>query len=138
MTEREKILTRIKERNMEQNRLAERNAILRNLNKKDFFENKLWHSLDELKNYEPDNYYSVEVVYEEDDGEFYTKYWSGDILEITEDHHLYYSDYSEGIFTWSEEDQTYCHHYWHTAEKINIVGFFNLKKTYSDEDEITI
>lgn len=137
MTEREKILARIKERNMEQNRLVERNAILRNLNKKDFFENKLWHSLDELKNYEPDNYYSVEIVYEED-GKIYTQYWNGDILEITEDHHLYYSDYSEGIFAWDEEEQVYVHSYWQIDYNFKIIGFFNLKKTYSDEDEITI
>ena len=135
--EREEILQRVKARSIEQERLMSRYMDLKSLNKKDFFEHKLWHSLDELKNYEADEIDSVEIVYEADDGEFYTQYWSGDILEITEDHHFYYSDYGDGIFSWDEEDQTYYHNYWHTKEEINIVGFFNLKKTYKDEDEIS-
>ena len=90
-----------------------------------------------IKNYEASELDSVEIVYKEDDGEFYTQYWSGDILEITEDHHFYYSDYSDGIFHWSEEDQTYYHSYWQTIEKINIVGFFNLRKNWRDDEEIT-
>jgi hypothetical protein len=134
---REKILQKIKERSVEQERLMSRYMDLKNSNKKDFFEYKLWHSLDELKKYEASDLYSVEIVYEAGDGEFYTQYWNGDILEITEDHRFYYNDYSDGIFHWSEEDQTYYHNYWHTKEKINIVGFFNLRKNYEDEDEIT-
>lgn len=135
--EREKILQKIKARNIEQDNLMAQYTALKDLNKKDFFEYKLWHSLDELKNYEASELDSVEIVYKEDDGEFYTQYWSGDILEITEDHHFYYSDYSDGIFHWSEEDQTYYHSYWQTIEKINIVGFFNLRKNWRDDEEIT-
>ena len=47
--EREKILQKIKARNIEQDNLMAQYTALKDLNKKDFFEYKLWHSLDELK-----------------------------------------------------------------------------------------
>lgn len=94
---------------------------------------KLYHPIEELETYEPGDFASVEIVYLNEHGDIATKFFGDeDILEITDDHKFYCSDYGDGIFGWGEGKQVYIHHLWGTASEMKVIGFYNFRRTYND------
>lgn len=94
---------------------------------------KLYHPIEELETYEPGDFISVEIVYLNEYGDIETQWWGyEDILEITDDHKFYFSDYDDGIIGWSEDKQLYIYHFWKTATEMKIIGFYNFRRTYND------
>ena len=96
-------------------------------------DHKLYHPIEELETYEPGDFESVEIVYLDEYGHITTMYFGNeDILEITDDHKFYCSDYSDGIFGWGEGKQVYIHHLWGSASEMKVIGFYNFRRTYDD------
>jgi hypothetical protein len=94
---------------------------------------KLYHPIEELETYEPGDFISVEIVYLNEHGDIETQWWGcEDILEITDDHKFYCSDYGDGILGWCEEKQIYTHHLWGGVSEMKIIGFYNFRRTDDD------
>jgi hypothetical protein len=91
-----------------------------------YIENRLWSPMEELKDYIGDSWshppFTLFYIVEGEE-EIKSKYLYGDICEITNSGHLYYSDYDDGIIEWDAEEQTYYWTYWGTHTNIHILGF---------------
>ena len=89
--------------------------------------NKLYIPIEDLIKYRDENGTVNEITLIDSDN-CYRVWVAGDIADITEDGRYYFSDYTEGIYSYDEEDGLYHHHYhWHESEGDKIVGFMNLE-----------
>lgn len=90
-------------------------------------DNKLYKPIEDLIKYRDEDGTVDEITLIDSEGR-YSVWEAGDIADITEDGHYYFSDYTEGIYSYDEEDGLYHHHYhFHKSKGDDIVGFLNLK-----------
>ena len=93
-----------------------------------FIENRLWSPMEELKGYIGDSFshppftlYYIDL--DKEDNEIKHTYLYGEICEVQEDGHMYYSDYDDGIIEWTEKQNCYVWAYWGNYTNIHILGF---------------
>ena len=93
-----------------------------------FIENRLWSPMEELKGYIGDSFshppftlYYIDL--DKEDNEIKHTYLYGEICEVQEDGHMYYSDYDDGIIEWNEKQNCYVWAYWGNYTNIHILGF---------------
>ena len=87
------------------------------------FKNNLYFPIENLKEYE-DGTDIKEITLISDKGEF-RELSDMEILEIRKGH-VYASDYTEGIYEYSSEENKYFKYYhWHKDEGTTIVGYVN-------------
>lgn len=93
-----------------------------------FISNRLWSPMEELKDYigESFSHPPFTLFYinlDEEGGEIESSYLYGEICEVQEDGHMYYSDYDDGIIEWCEKQNCYVWAYWGNYTNIHILGF---------------
>jgi hypothetical protein len=91
-----------------------------------YIENRLWSPMEELKDYIGDSFSHPPFTLfymKEGEEEIKSKYLYGDICEVQEDGHMYYSDYDDGIIEWNEKQNCYVWAYWGNYTNIHILGF---------------
>ena len=101
---------------------------LENEAKKYFIENRLWSPMEELKDYIGDSFAHPPftlfyIDLDEEGNKVEYDYLYGEICEIQEDGHMYYSDYDDGIIEWNEKQNYYVWAHWGTYTNIHILGF---------------
>lgn len=94
--------------------------------------NKLYLPIDRLKDYAGKDVYEITLI--DESGEEYNFYY-GDIMEITEDGHFYYSDYENGIYEYDPNTNNYHRDFCHSRENRTIVGFRDLCLGYFTTDK---
>ena len=85
--------------------------------------NKIYCPMELLSNYKGRSVISIELI--DRQGNIY-EYSSGEIMNITEDGHFYYSDYDTGIIEYDKSAKKYVCHYHFISSTRNFVGFRNL------------
>ena len=97
--------------------------------KKIFIDNQLYTPITELEALGRRRLDYVIIYYIAENHEDVLSEWlNGDILEV-ENGRLYFSDYSDGIIEWNEEEQSYYWTKWGTYTKIQILGYSDLKES---------
>ena len=93
-----------------------------------YIENRLWSPIEELKDYIGDSFshppftlFYIDLDREGD--EVKHRYLYGEICEVQEDGHMYYSDYDDGIIKWNEKQNCYVWALWGSYTNIHILGF---------------
>lgn len=93
-----------------------------------YIENRLWSPIEELKDYigkqwshPPFTLYYINL--DEEGDEIEHNYLYGEICEVQEDGHMYYSDYDDGIIEWNEKQNCYVWARWGNYTNIHILGF---------------
>ena len=93
-----------------------------------YIENRLWSPIEELKEYLGDSFSHPPftlfyINLDEEGNEIEDKYLYGEICEVQEDGHMYYSDFDDGIIEWSEKQNCYVWAHWGDYTNIHILGF---------------
>lgn len=86
---------------------------------------KLYIPISNLNKYKGQSIDGITLI----DSDGYYKTWDvGDIMEISEDGHFYFSDYERGLYYYDKNTERYYHHCnFVRNEGDNIVGFVDLK-----------
>lgn len=93
-----------------------------------YIENRLWSPMEELKEYLGDNFshqpFTLFYINLDEEGdEVEHRFLYGDICEVQEDGHVYFSDYHDGIIEWNEKQNCYVWAHWGNYTNIHILGF---------------
>ena len=93
-----------------------------------YIENRLWSPMEELKDYIDESFSHPPftlfyINLDEESDEIQDRYLYGEICEVKEDGHMYYSDYNDGIIEWNEKQNCYVWALWGNYTNIHVLGF---------------
>lgn len=93
-----------------------------------YIENRLWSPMEELKDYIGDEFchppFTLFYINLDEEGDvIQDTYLYGEICEVREDGHMYYSDYDDGIIEWCEQSNCYVWARWGNYTNIHVLGF---------------
>lgn len=93
-----------------------------------YIENRLWSPIEELKDYIGDSFshppFTLFYINLDEEGDVINhRYLYGEICEVQEDGHMYYSDSDDGIIEWDEKQNCYVWARWGSYINIHILGF---------------
>ena len=93
-----------------------------------YIENRLWSPMEELKAYIGTSFshppFTLFYIDLDEEGDvIQDTYLYGEICEVKEDGHMYYSDYGDGIIEWDERSSCYIWARWGNYTNIHVLGF---------------
>ena len=93
-----------------------------------YIENRLWSPIEELKDYIGDHFshppFTLFYIDLDEEGDvIQDTYLYGEICEVRDDGHMYYSDYDDGIIEWNEKSNCYVWARWGNYTNIHVLGF---------------
>ena len=93
-----------------------------------YIENRLWSPIEELKGYIGNSFshppFTLFYINLDKEGDIIqSTYLYGEICEVQEDGHMYYSDYDDGIIEWCEKSNCYIWACWGNYTNIHVLGF---------------